>query len=355
MTPRQCERTAWSLGVLGLAASGVGFFLEPSLLPYAWLAATSCWIGWPLGCMGLLLIHALTGGNWGYVIRRELAAGASTLALAPLVAIPLAATAPSLYPWLRAGVSEHLTNGFYLNLPWFLTRCAIYFCVWLALAWLILQALRGADTDPALTRLAPPGLILLTLTVTFASIDMIEALDPKFASSVFGLMTIAEMGLFALSVCVLARGLAQTSDAEITSSLGRLMLALAILWAYLDFMQLLIVWQSNLPREASWYGVRWNGLWGVVTGLVTLLHFVLPFALLLSPRLKRSRSGMAFVAALLIAGGVLRDWWLVLPASNAGWGFVPVAAMLGVWGVTVGFALRTPFGSFPAKGASRNA
>ena len=355
MTPRQYEQAAWSLGVIGLVASGAGFFLEPVLFPYAWLAATICWIGWPLGCMGLLLIHALTGGNWGFVIRRELAAGVGALVLAPLVALPLAVTAPSLYPWLQAGVSVRLENGFYLNLPWFLARCAVYFCVWLTLAWLILHALRGADPDRALSRLAPPGLILLALTATFASIDMIEALDPKFASSVFGLMTIAEMGLFALSVSVLAKGLAETSDAEITSALGRLMLSLAILWAYLDFMQMLIVWQSNLPREASWYGMRWMGPWGVVAGLVALSHFVLPFALLLSPRLRGSRSGMVFVAALLITGGVLRDWWLVLPASHASWGFVSVAAMLGVWGIAVGFVLRARFGSSPAKGALRNA
>ena len=355
MTPRQYELAAWSLGVIGLVISGAGFFLEPALFPYAWLAATICWIGWPLGCMGLLLIHALTGGNWGYVIRRELAAGLSTIPLAPLLAIPLAITAQSLYPWLQAGVSGRLDNGFYLNLPWFLARCAVYLCVWFAMTWLILRALCAADADLALSRIAPLGLILLALTVTFASIDMIEALDPKFASSVFGLMTIAEMGLFALSVSVLAKGLEQSNDAEIARALGRLMLALAILWAYLDFMQLLIVWQSNLPREANWYGMRWTGRWGVVAGLVALLHFVLPFALLLSPRLNRSRSGMAFVAALVIMGGVLRDWWLVLPASNASWGFVPVAAMLGVWGIAAGFALRAPFAYWRGKGALHNA
>jgi hypothetical protein len=355
MTPRQYELAAWSLGVIGLVASGAAFLLEPSLFPFAWLAATICWIGWPLGCMGLLLIHALTGGSWGQVLRRELAAGASTIALAPLVAIPLAPTAQRLYPWLQPEASAHLENGFYLNLPWFLTRCAAYLCVWLCLAWLILQALRAEGDDRALSKLAPPGLILLALTVTFASIDIIAALDPKFASSVFGLMTIAEMGLFALSVSVLGKTLAQWSSAEITPRLGRLTLALVILWAYLDFMQLLIVWQSNLPREAAWYEIRWKGIWGVVASLVALFHFLAPFALLLSPRLKSSRAGVACVAALLIVGGVLRDWWLVLPASGSDFGSIPVAAILGVWGAALGWALRAPLWLRPANGALRDA
>jgi len=355
MTPRQYEAAAWSLGVVGLVASGASALLEPALIPYAWLAATICWIGWPLGCMGLTLIHALTGGDWGYVIRRELAAGVSTMALTPLVAVPLAVTAPNLYPWLRASVSASLENGFYLNLQWFLIRCAAYLFIWLPLAWLILRGMRGADADRALSRLAPPGLILLALTVTFASIDMIEALDPKFASSVFGLMRIAEMGLFALSVCVLAKAGTRARGAEMSRALGRLLLALAILWAYLDFMQLLIVWQSNLPREAAWLNMRWTGPWGAVAGLVALLHFVLPFALLLSPRLKASGFGMALVASLLVIGGVLRCWWLVLPAANAGLGFAPIAAMLGVWGIAVGFALRAASSSSGTMGALRNA
>jgi len=96
MTLRRYELAAWGLGVLGLVVSAAGFLLEPSVFPFAWLAATICWIGWPLGCIGLLLIHALTGGSWGYVLRRQLAAGACTIAHAPRVAIPLAVTAPRL-------------------------------------------------------------------------------------------------------------------------------------------------------------------------------------------------------------------------------------------------------------------
>ncbi len=355
MTPRQSEWTAWTLAAAGLVASSAGWFLQPAAFPHAWLAAVICWVGWPLGSMGLLLIHVLTGGNWGYVIRHELAAGARTIAIAPLVAIPIVVTAPRLYPWLHTAVSERLSNGFYLNAPWFLARCAFYFCVWFALAWSILRALRGPESDTALSRVAPLGLVLLALTVTFASIDMIEALDPSFGSSVFGLMTISEMGLFALSVSVSTKLLRQLNSVEIPSALGRLMLALVILWSYLDFMQLLIVWQSNLPREAAWYVLRWSGRWGVVAGLVTLLHFVLPFVLLLFPRLRASARGMGIVARLLVIAAILRCWWLILPAARLPFGFLPVAAMLAVWGIAAGFAFRARLASWSATRVLRDA
>ena len=40
---------------------------------------------------------------------------------------------------------------------------------------------------------------------------------------------------------------------ETIESLGKLLLGLLVFWAYLDFMQLLIIWQSDLPHEADWY------------------------------------------------------------------------------------------------------
>ena len=94
------------------------------------------------------------------------------------------------------------------------------------------------------------------------------SLDPHFASSVYGLIAIAEMGLLALSVSVFAAVLGPPPDDGTLRSLGKLLLGLLMLWAYLDFMQLLIVWQSDLPNEAPWYIVRSTGAWGIVAAVV---------------------------------------------------------------------------------------
>ena len=48
--------------------------------------------------------------------------------------------------------------------------------------------------------------------------------------------------------------------------LGRLLQGLLVLLAYLDFMQFLIIWQSDLPQEAAWYVARSTGLWGLMAG-----------------------------------------------------------------------------------------
>ena len=76
----------------------------------------------------------------------------------------------------------------------------------------------------------------------------------------------AESGLFALSITVLGdRADRSGRRRSVTTSAG-LLQGLLVLWAYLDFMQLLIVWQSDLPKEAAWYIVRSSGGWGAVAG-----------------------------------------------------------------------------------------
>ena len=342
MTRLEAERIAWIAGGAGLVGTAIESIVAPAAFPHAWLAALTAWLGWPLGCIGLLLIHALTGGRWGYAIRPQLVAGMRTMLLLLPAVIPLLIVLRTLYPWARPDVAAHLGNRFYLNLQFFLGRGAVYLIVWLGLAGLILRALRQDIPDARLARIAPAGLILLAITVTFAAIDTTMSLDPRFASSAYGLIAIAEMGLLALSVSIFAAVIGEPPDDTTLRNLGRLLLALLILWAYLDFMQVLIVWQSDLPNEAPWYIVRSRGGWGIAAALVAGCHFVLPFFALLSPRLQGSPRGIACVTALLILSEVVHGWWLVVPASGRNFGLVDVLAMLGLIGIAAALALRAP-------------
>jgi hypothetical protein len=342
MTRRQAELAAWVIGGIGLAGAIVGWMLAPKDFAYAWLAALAVFLGWPLGCMGLLLVHALTGGRWGEAIRPQLLAGMLTLPLLVPALIPLIGTLSTLYPWMRPDVAAHLVNRFYLNLPFLFARTAVYLIVWFGLAALILGALRRDAPDFALARIAPAGLIGLALTVTFAAFDATMSLDPTFVSTDYGMVVLAEMGLSALAVSVFAAAVGMPPDPGAARNLGRLMLALVILWAYLDFVQLLIIWQSNLAHDAPWYVVRLGGSWGIAAGLVALGHFALPFFALLSPRVQRSARAIAVVAAVLVVSAIIHGWWLVVPASGRGFGLIDLFAMLGLLGVAAALALRAP-------------
>jgi hypothetical protein len=340
MTRARAERIAWLIGAVGIIGAAIGWALRPQNFPHSWLAALAAWIGWPLGSMALILIHALTGGRWGDAIRPALVAGMTTLWLLVPALIPLALVRSSLYPWLQPELAMQLNNTFYLNAPFLLARTVIYVVVWYGLAWLVLRALRSADPPAAVARLAPPGLILLALTGTYASIDATMSLDPHFSSSDYGLIATSEMGLLALAVAVLGTTFVPGLDRDSRRDLGQLLLGLVILWAYLDFMQVLIVWQSDLPDEAAWYVARTSGGWGIVAAFVAVVHFLFPFLALLSPRVQRSRPGLGVVAALLVLGTIVHNWWLVLPAAGRGLGVLDLFAMLGLPGLAAATALR---------------
>jgi len=339
MTLPQARNLAWVVGGFGLLGTALGWSTEPAVFPHAWLAAFAVWLGWPLGCLGLLLIHALTGGQWGYALRPSLVAGLRTLSLLLIpMAVPWLCVLQDLYPWAHPGAAQALVNGFYLNRPFFFGRLLVYLVTWLGLCILALRALRAQNPDLALSRLAPAGLIILALTITFSSIDLTMSLDPHFTSSVYGLITIAEMGLFALALAVFATACVESGlSPELLSVLGKLLVGLVLLWAYLDFMQLLIDWESDLPTEASWYLIRRAGGWGATATCITLGHFVLPWCALIWPQVRRSRRGIAAVSGLLAISAIVRGWWLVVPASGLPFSPVDVAAMVCV--LSLGAAL----------------
>jgi hypothetical protein len=326
---------AWIVGGGGLVASLIGAVVQPEAFAFAWLAALTTWLRWPLGCLALLLVHALTGGRWGVSTRRSFVQGVGVLPLLLAAVIPLLFVLPVLYPWLRAGLV--LDNGFYLNAPFAAARWVLYLVTWLGLGAVATSRLRRNALSAAI---AAPGLILLGLTASFAAVDAIMALDPHFNSSAFGMINAAESALFALSVTILSTVVAGQVAPSDRDDLGRLLQSLLILWAYLDFMQLLIVWQSDLPKEAAWYLARSSGLWGALAGLIATAHFLLLFLALVIPRVRRSRRGLIATTTLLIVMAVVRGWWLVLPAHARGIGWIDIAAVLAFAGISTGLVLR---------------
>ena len=339
MTPERAQFVAWCAGSIGLVLALLGWLLEPTVFPHAWLAALSSWIGWPLGCLALLLVHTLTGGRWGEAIRPQLLSGVGMLPLLLPALLPLIFVLPALYPWWRPDATMHLGNTFYLNRPFAIARAIVYMIVWYGVAAASMLALRIGRIPQAL---AVVGLLLLGPTASFAAIDATMSLDPHFISSDYGMIAAAESGLLALSACVLLATLGPPLPRNVLNDLGKLLQGLLVLWAYLDFMQLLIVWQGDLPHEAPWYVVRASNGWGVLAGLVAFGHFLLPFFTLVWPPLRRSRRALGATAALLVIMEFCRAWWLVLPAGHRSFSWIDAATMVAIWGFTAALALREP-------------
>lgn len=336
------EQIAWAISGIGLLGSVIGWIVTPHLFPHAWLAALACWIGWPLGSMALLLIHSISGGDWGYAIRPQLALGVLTLPLVVIAVLPLIPELHALYPWARPDIARDLGNTAYLNVPFVCGRGVLYLVLWLGLGALIVQALRQPLAGVWLYRLSPAGLILLMLTGTFASFDATLSLDPHFNSAVFGMIIAAEAVLLALSIATFLLLLFARPPRKIIADLGKLLLAMTVLWGYFVFMQLLIVWNSDLAAEAPWYVARIQHGWAIVAGIIFLFHFFIPFFLLLWPQVQRSRRALLAISGMLVLSEIPRAWWLIVPAADRSLSWLDICAMLAMLGCSVGLCLRLP-------------
>jgi hypothetical protein len=119
------------------------------------------------------------------------------------------------------------------------------------------------------------------------------------------------------------------------NDLGNLLLAFVMIWAYLAFSQFLIIWSANLKEEVPWYLARQRGPWAAVAVALIVLHFALPFVLLLARRVKRDPALLGAVAFGILLMRLVDVFWLIVPAFPAAtvhWlDLVAPLAVGGVW------------------------
>jgi hypothetical protein len=326
-------RRALIAGVAAGVACAVGLASDPPRFFRAYLVAWVLWLGVALGSLAIEMLHHLSRGAWGLVIRRILEAASRTLPLLAVLFVPLLFGLDDLYPWARAetvAADEHLQHKApYLNVPFFLARLAASFVIWTALAAALSRMSRRQDdtADPALERrmqvLSAPGLALYCLTMTFTAIDLLMSLDPNWFSAIYGVYVVGGQAVSAMAFTVVAAlylsrraPMSDVFQARHFHDHGKLLFAFTMLWAYFALSQFLIIWSGDVPEEIGFYRDRLAGGWNAVSILLVILHFAVPFVLLLSRDLKRDARKLAGVAALLLVMRWVDLHWLVSPAFD---------------------------------------
>jgi len=318
----------------------------------AYLIGWTFWTGIAIGSLALLMLQHLTGGGWGFVIRRILEASTRTLPAMAVLFIPILLGAHSLYhEWMdEAEAQKHEAVAFkakYLNFPFFTVRAVIYFAVWILLAYFLnrwsLAQDRTADNryTSNMRVLSGPGMVLLIFSVTFASVDWYMSIEPEWFSTIYGFLFVAAWALSALAFTIAA--LATLSKDEPLNrivaplhfhDLGKLLLALVMLWAYFAFSQYLIIWSGNLPEEIVWYLKRIPGLWGGTIVAIAILHYAAPFLFLLSRSVKRNPRTLMMIAGLIIVMRMIDLIWMIAPAfGGKNWVWLDAIALVGFGGL----------------------
>ena len=287
---------------------------------FAWLL----FLGLALGGMANLMLLELTGGRWGVVVRPAFEAANRLVPLAALLAIPVLVGMRALFPIADTG---WFTPGFFVG------RALCYLAIWSGLSLLLRRSVSEA--------LSALGLIVYTFTVSLAAVDWIGSLVPEWYSTALGLVVGVGQMLGAMALAIAYIGLrTPPGERSLFIDLGNLLLMYVLTWAYLAFMQFLIIWVGNLPREISWYVPRLQTGWFAVGVLLVVFHFFAPLAILLSRAAKRSAFFLGAFAAALLAMHAIDVYWLVAPSVRPG-GFsvawldpVALAALAAIWWLT---------------------
>ena len=302
------------------------------------------------------MIINLLGGSWGRAIRQPAEAAAVMLPLLAVLFVPIAigAARGTLFPWGNSSdwrsdpILVHRHD--YLNVWFFVGRAVIYAICWITLAYALRRGTRSSST---LYAISGPGLLLYVLTMgLFASTDWILSLEPHYKSTVFGLLIVAGQGVSSLCVLIAAscmlcpHGELDTADKrDALNDLATLLLIVTMLCCYLNLCQFVINWMGNTQGENRWYIHRLTHGWLVLSGVIVLLHLVMPLLLLSMRAIKRNPTAMVLIClTLLIARGI--DGFVMINASGGDsasllrdrFSWLDVALPIGMGGVwMVGF------------------
>jgi hypothetical protein len=301
----------------------------------SWLLGFIFWAGIGIGGLGIVLLQYLTGGAWGVVIRRTAEAASRTLPIIFILFLPILIGVTHLYEWTHLPADDYAIahRGWYMTVSGWITRSIIYFILWGVMMYLLNKWSREQDaaTDyeqsarilGTATRFSGPTLVIYCLVVSFAVVDWLMTLDPHWFSTIWGLLFVAGWALscFCFSVIILAylwdkAPMNRVLGKRHFHDLGKLMLALTMVWAYFNFSQFLIIYSGNIPEETVWYLARTRYGWQFIGVLLIVFHFAVPFLILLSRDIKRQPKRLAYLAAFILLMRVVDMYYIIGPSHR---------------------------------------
>jgi hypothetical protein len=321
------------------------------------------------GALAFLMVQYVSGGKWGQILRRPLEAMTRTIWLVIVLFIPVLLCMKHLYLWamwdtpaqtLQAYHSGLLTNEEHLDIDYrhvmLAPKPAIVQAV-IALGFMALlitilnkwsldrdrdpQAGTLASFDKWRTRfenLSGPMIPLYVILMTDFVIVFVKSLDVIWASSVYGLQFLVAQGYAVLALGIITLILLSRYEPVKTlfrqteqHDLGKLAFAFVMLNIYLTFAEFLIIWSGNIPDEVTYYLKRIHGGWWTICSLDAICHWVIPFSILLSRDIKRSKSKMIWVGSFMLCARLIDMFWLIAPAFKGDAANLHISGNLGMF------------------------
>ena len=99
-------------------------------------------------------------------------------------------------------------------------------------------------------------------------------------------------------------------------SMGTLMFAFNIFWAYIAFSQYMLIWYGNLPEETFWFIDRMKNGWGTVAWGLIIFHFLIPFLMMLPRSIKTNPLQLKIWSVWLLLAHYYDLYFVIMPAYS---------------------------------------
>ena len=325
-------RPATTAALISGAMFVIAGFFAPATFFRAYLFAWLFCLSASLGGTSIVMLHHLTGGRWGWPVRRLGEAAAATMPMVAVAFVPLIVGARRLFPWadpIAISSSVALQQRAVLFQPSVVfIRAIIFLLLWVgAIALLRRWSLAHDRTGDSkwlarLARLSALGLVFYFITMSLASVDWIASREVDWYSSTIGLVTIVGQAVTGLCVLIVALSWSRGPGAPdvavpVVHDLANLLQTVVVLWAYVSFMQYLVIWSGNTQEDIVWFHHRTTGSWNLVGIGLIVGHFAVPFVLLLFQQVKRNVTALTCVAGGILIMRAVDGLWTIAPSNAA--------------------------------------
>jgi hypothetical protein len=325
---------------LGSIFLGIGFILvllsmfnDPIRASFVSLVTFAFVLSIGLGSMFIIALEYIAGAVWSVPFRRIAESLGALVFVAPIFLIPVIFNLHSLYHWTHKEAvladAALSSKAPFLNETFFYIRLVVIFVLWWMFYIFITRNSKKQDIDgdpkhsKRNTVLSGIFILVLAITITLTSIDWLMSLEPHWFSTIFGvyyfagtvIAGLAAMTLFSINLNetgFLVKGLRR----DHYYSFGALMFAFVNFWAYIAFSQFMLIWYANLPEETFWFITRGAGSWMYFSIGMILVHFLIPYILILPQPAKMDPKRLKMAGAWLLFAHFYDMYWLVMPSLD---------------------------------------
>jgi hypothetical protein len=339
------------LGLIGLAATGLGVVVSGKAAAFSYLTGLVFWVAVALGALFLIMIHHVFDAGWSTVLRRQYENWITCLPWLGLLFAPLlisAVVAPGLiWKWTDPSYDLSQIGGhgtvaqdvLWVKKSGLLSTMSLIIASFIGFGgWTLISSRLRAhsvaqDTDGDIAHThanrfwTAVGLPFTALSMTLCVILWVKALDYHWYSTMFGVWFFAGAVRAALSLGVILtvwlwvrgdyKGILNNNHMH---SIGMLMFAFTVFWAYITFSQYFLIYMANIPEETFWYSLREinkDGVfntWGYVGMFLLFGHFFAPFLTLIHYPVKLSKTWLPRVGAFIAAVVLVDMIYNVMPS-----------------------------------------